>query len=414
MLSTGHTLKGIVAAGRTHDGPNHRQFVHHPGHAGEKLTDVNARYVGSNGLEFTAYFRGGLGLDIVHVLVRRPSRQKDHDDRLVRGRARLGLRSQDVRQGQTSHAQGPDPQKVSPGYPITKPPLLFAEKCYHRFTSFPGKRILDEPATSAIVILSGHSAPVKKQNCLTKNLFETLRSCGAEIEIPSPGTEGGLRIRERSILVKSFARFSQDGIRFRGPMTKASRPPLANASSALAVAVVCLSLCFTGSSRAGLNQWTSQGPFGRAVASLAIDPTTPPPTVYAATAKAGVFKSRDGGAHWRAVNQGLVQLDVRSLVLDAGDPSTLYVAAGGQVFKSRDGGAHWTAAGGGLGEVDVRVLVIAPRSPSTLYAGTSSGVFKSTDQGKHWKDEKIVDSLTPWFRCWPSTPGVPLPCMPAR
>ena len=60
-------------------------------------------------------------------------------------------------------------------------------------------------------------------------------------------------------------------------MTKASRPPLANASSALAVAVVCLSLCFTGSSRAGLNQWTSQGPFGGAVASLAIDPTTPPP-----------------------------------------------------------------------------------------------------------------------------------------
>ncbi len=341
-----------------------------PAMRGEKLTDVNAGYVGSNGLEFTAYFRGGLGLDIVHVLVRRPSRQKDHDDRLVRGRARLGLRSQDVRQGQTSHAQGPDPQKVSPGYPITKPPLLFAEKCYRRFMSFPGKRILDESAASTIVIVSGHSAPAKKQNCLTKNLFETLRSCGAEIEIPSPGTEGGLRIRERSILVKSFARFSQDGIRFRGPMTKASRPPLANASSALAVAVVCLSLCFTGSSRAGLNQWTSQGPFGGAVASLAIDPTTPT-TVYAATAKAGVFKSRDGGA-------------------------------------------HWTAAGGGLGEVDVRVLVISPRSPSTLYAGTSSGVFKSTDQGKHWKDEKIVDSLTPWFRCWPSTPGVPLPCMPAR
>jgi len=43
-------------------------------------------------------------------------------------------------------------------------------------------------------------------------------------------------------------------------------------------------------SQAGINVWTSHGPYGGEVYALAIDPTTPS-TLYAGTAGAGVFHS---------------------------------------------------------------------------------------------------------------------------
>ena len=52
---------------------------------------------------------------------------------------------------------------------------------------------------------------------------------------------------------------------------------------------------------AGINEWTSLGPDGGGVRALAIDPQNPS-TVYAVTF-AGVFKSTNGGASWRAANR---------------------------------------------------------------------------------------------------------------
>ena len=47
---------------------------------------------------------------------------------------------------------------------------------------------------------------------------------------------------------------------------------------------------------AGLNEWTTNGPEGGPVLSIAIDPATPS-TIYAGT-YGGVFKSTDSGATW--------------------------------------------------------------------------------------------------------------------
>src|SRR6266542_2893379 len=41
---------------------------------------------------------------------------------------------------------------------------------------------------------------------------------------------------------------------------------------------------------AGINQWTSNGPYGGIIESLAVDPTTPT-TIYAGTYFGGLFKS---------------------------------------------------------------------------------------------------------------------------
>src|SRR2546425_19117 len=141
---------------------------------------------------------------------------------------------------------------------------------------------------------------------------------------------------------------------------------------------------------AGVNVWTTNGPEGGSISALAVDPQTPT-TLYAGTTSAGVFKSIDGGTHWRAVNAGLGATTVRALAIDPQTPTALYAATwGGGVFKSTDGGANWSNISSGLIDpYGVRVSAIAamainPQTPTTLYAGTNQGVFKSTDGGSSW------------------------------
>src|SRR5207253_9801225 len=67
---------------------------------------------------------------------------------------------------------------------------------------------------------------------------------------------------------------------------------------------------------AGVDVWTTNGPYGGTIGSLAIDPQNPT-TLYASVAGTdangvptvdGVFKSTDGGARWSAINTGPTNL----------------------------------------------------------------------------------------------------------
>jgi photosystem II stability/assembly factor-like uncharacterized protein len=129
------------------------------------------------------------------------------------------------------------------------------------------------------------------------------------------------------------------------------------------------------------------------VQSLAIDPSNPA-TLYAGTAYydnegygRGIFKTTNGGASWSAVNSGLPAVDVRTVVIDPGNPATLYAGTPRGVYKSTNGGASWSAVNSGLAATLVQSVVTDPSSPSTLYAGTvTSGIFKSTDGGVSWSE----------------------------
>ncbi len=69
------------------------------------------------------------------------------------------------------------------------------------------------------------------------------------------------------------------------------------------ILVVLLSLTPAGAVSAGANTWTSSGPVGGDITSLALNPATPS-TLYAGAYGGGVFKSTDGGASWQARNTG--------------------------------------------------------------------------------------------------------------
>ena len=113
----------------------------------------------------------------------------------------------------------------------------------------------------------------------------------------------------------------------------------------LIILLALLSTSQASTVSAGPNAWTSIGPEGGSILSLAIDPATPT-TLYAGTEGGGVFKSTNGGGNWITVNTGLVGADVRTLAIDPAAPNTLYAGTdgGGGLFKTTNGGGNWSAA----------------------------------------------------------------------
>jgi len=193
---------------------------------------------------------------------------------------------------------------------------------------------------------------------------------------------------------------------------------------------------------AGQPSWVPIGPAGGAIAVLA---AAPGGIVYAgALWGAGVFRSDDGGRHWRPPGNGLPTLIVTALAVVPGRPEIVYAAvdrsgparpklvdAGGDQlgpYLSTDGGGSWLPAADGFAASNEAPLVAAmaataegsavyaltsdgslyktrpgrrswsrivlpdlaasitadPRRPSTLYAGAATGIYRTRDGGETW------------------------------
>ena len=166
-------------------------------------------------------------------------------------------------------------------------------------------------------------------------------------------------------------------------------PPVLGAWRSAAVLLsAVLFVVSAHSAQAGVNVWTTHGPYGGAVQALAIDPTMPT-TLYAGTGN-GVYKSTDAGNSWRAAWS---LTGAMALAIDPKTPSTLYagftscgMGCNGGVLKSTDSGGSWTAFYDFTPYVErVHALAIDPHTPSTLYVGTNTGgVLRSTDSGASW------------------------------
>ena len=126
----------------------------------------------------------------------------------------------------------------------------------------------------------------------------------------------------------------------------------------------------------------------------------------------GIFKSTDAGKTWHSIGLEMAR-QIGKIVVDPGDPNLVYVAALGHpyqanaergVYRSTDGGAHWKKIlahaqhPDDVGAVD---LVLDPEHPRILYASLwatrrppwavyapsnmpGGGLYKSTDGGDSW------------------------------
>jgi photosystem II stability/assembly factor-like uncharacterized protein len=123
--------------------------------------------------------------------------------------------------------------------------------------------------------------------------------------------------------------------------------------------------------------------------------------IYNGTA-GGLYKSSDGGEHWRKLSHGLPEnLSQIEVAVAPSKPGRLYAtvattsegdygsAAGLGIYRSDDGGESWTRAttdprpalriGGG----DLAIIKVDPSNADVLYSA-SIVTMKSTDGGVHW------------------------------
>lgn len=118
----------------------------------------------------------------------------------------------------------------------------------------------------------------------------------------------------------------------------------------------------------------------------------------------GVYRSDDAGESWTDIAAGLPADFAFPLAVDPADPDSAFVipltaetdrvTADGRarVFATRDGGASWTALGDGLPQQDAYLTVLRHALGATgagagleLYFGTTSGqIFGSGDAGASW------------------------------
>lgn len=159
------------------------------------------------------------------------------------------------------------------------------------------------------------------------------------------------------------------------------------------------------------NRWFNIGPApltdaqglnssGR-IRALAYDPRDPSGrTIYIGAATGGVWKTTDGGYHWKPLTDSQPSLGIQTLALDPQDPGIVYAGTGEDVngagiLRSPDGGVTWEVLGeetfdwqAGGEEITKIVLipgtVVNPLTQRTIIAGGKHGVYWSGDGGGSW------------------------------
>ena len=116
------------------------------------------------------------------------------------------------------------------------------------------------------------------------------------------------------------------------------------------------------------------GPFIGVVLGVTIDPVNPS-TAFVVAHGGGVFRSKNSGATWLALNQGLPNRQVFSLVQDPRNRGKLYLGTDDGLFLSDNEGAAWRPLAGALAKRNIRSLVFDPQGERNLYVATDQGVF---------------------------------------
>ncbi len=154
------------------------------------------------------------------------------------------------------------------------------------------------------------------------------------------------------------------------------------------------------------------GPPGNRVSAVVGVPGDPN-TCYAGAASGGVWKSTDGGIHWKAVFDDQPAQSIGSIAIAPSDPNVVWVGTGepfirsnvslgNGIYKSTDAGKTWKHMGL---EKTGRIprIAIDPRNSDVVFAaaiGTGygpqqeRGVYRTSDGGKSWERVLFVDENT--------------------
>lgn len=131
----------------------------------------------------------------------------------------------------------------------------------------------------------------------------------------------------------------------------------------------------SGSSATFTNRSSTSLP-PRVITDIAVDPVTST-TAYVTFSgfkgfgdtKGHVFRTSDGGAHWKDISSNLPNTPVNAIVINPSSPSQIFVGTDIGVFYTTSGGVSWATLTAGLPRVAVLGLALHPAS-NTLRAAT--------------------------------------------
>ncbi|HLX07669.1 MAG TPA: sialidase [Thermoanaerobaculia bacterium] len=154
------------------------------------------------------------------------------------------------------------------------------------------------------------------------------------------------------------------------------------------------------------------GPEGNRVSAVAGVPGDAT-VYYAGAASGGIFKTTDGGIHWRPIFDDQPVSSIGALAVAPSDPNVVWagtgeafirsnISVGWGMFRSTDAGRTWARAGlektGRIGRI-----VVDPRDPDVALAcalgaaygpAPDRGVFRTADGGRSWTKTLFVDERT--------------------
>ncbi len=142
---------------------------------------------------------------------------------------------------------------------------------------------------------------------------------------------------------------------------------------------------------------------------------------YGPNAERGVFRTSDGGAHWKKILGNDDATGAIDLAFEPGNAKVIYAAMwqarrtpwniyppasgpGSGLYKSTDGGDRWMPIrGNGFPESKVgRIgVAVAPSDAQRVYAivdGEAGGLYRSDDAGANWR--RTSDDNRIWARGW--------------
>ncbi len=142
---------------------------------------------------------------------------------------------------------------------------------------------------------------------------------------------------------------------------------------------------------------------------------------YGPNAERGVFRSLDGGGHWKKVLGPNDDTGAIDLIFKPGDPDTIYASLwqtrrppwnvyppsngpGSGLYKSTDDGEHWTRLAGhgfpsqGLGRIGIAISDAAPNRIYAIVDADEGGLYRSDDAGASWRKASADPRI--WQRGW--------------
>lgn len=150
--------------------------------------------------------------------------------------------------------------------------------------------------------------------------------------------------------------------------------------------------------------WIGPNNIGGRVRALAVHPALPS-TLFTGGVAGGIWKSTDGGANWRLIDDFMGNLAVSTIVIHPVDPNRLFAGTGegffnadsirgAGVFTSTDQGETWSRLPSTANtDFDFVNRLALSADGSILIAATRTGLFRSTDLGASWASVHVQPDM---------------------